>query len=221
LIFVWEFSIYYYILRFLGEKMDNSEETMTLKEISEAIDIPLRTVYNAVNRLYPNLEKIGPVKRLNMEQATRVKQDLMSKHNFASTGKTCYTPLERAEVIAMAMKLQEDVISELKVQLTEAEEKRDMLIHIGKTYSATEIAKELNFKSAIEFNKLLEKMGIQFKVNGTWVLTAPYSDKGYSQTKQTELENGNVVYNMRWTGLGRDFLLSLDLSNDQPLIENE
>jgi len=43
-------------------------------------------------------------------------------------------------------------------------------MHVNKTYTITEIAKELRLKSAIELNKLLSEKGIQFKSNGTWVL---------------------------------------------------
>ena len=39
----------------------------------------------------------------------------------------------------------------------------------------TEIAKELNLKSAKELNKILADDKIQYKINGTWVLCSDYS----------------------------------------------
>lgn len=89
-----------------------------------------------------------------------------------------------------------------------AEERANRLIHNRRTYTATEIAKELGFKSAREFNKDLESKKIQYKTNGTWVLSADYSDKDYVSIKQQELDNGTVIYNRRWTGLGREWLLN-------------
>lgn len=89
-----------------------------------------------------------------------------------------------------------------------AEERASRLIHNRRTYTATEIAKELGFKSAREFNKDLENKKIQYKTNGTWVLSADYSDKDYVSIKQQELDNGTVIYNRRWTGLGREWLLN-------------
>lgn len=89
-----------------------------------------------------------------------------------------------------------------------AEERTEKLIHNNKTYTATEIAKELGFKSATAFNKDLENKKIQYKINGTWVLSARYSDKNYVDIKQAELDNGSIVYNRRWTGQGRDWLLN-------------
>jgi len=72
-----------------------------------------------------------------------------------------------------------------------------------------EIAKELGFKSAISFNKELSEMGVQFKVNNTWSLYAKYANLGYTSIKQTILENGKVIYDRKWTQLGREFLLNL------------
>ena len=89
-----------------------------------------------------------------------------------------------------------------------AEERANRLIHNNRTYTATEIAKELGFKSAREFNKDLENKKIQYKTNGTWVLSADYSDKDYVSIKQQELDNGAVIYNRRWTGSGREWLLN-------------
>lgn len=81
------------------------------------------------------------------------------------------------------------------------------LIHAKKLYTTTEIAKELGFKSAIAFNKRLEEDKIQYCVNKTWVLCSKYYNKGYVSIKQTELDNGRIIYDRKWTGLGRDFLL--------------
>lgn len=82
------------------------------------------------------------------------------------------------------------------------------LVHSKKLYTTTEIAKELGFKSANALNNILEEDKIQYKVNGTWVLCSKYSDKEYVSIKQTELDNGKIIYDRKWTGIGRDFLVS-------------
>ena len=71
----------------------------------------------------------------------------------------------------------------------EAERKNAILTHVNKTYTMTEIAKELNLKSAIQLNKLLADKKIQYSVNGTWVLYSPYSRMGYEEIKQEILDN--------------------------------
>ena len=87
-------------------------------------------------------------------------------------------------------------------------EKHDNLVHSPKTYTTTEIAKELGFRSATALNKDLELKKIQYKVNGTWVLNAKFSKNGFVDIKQSELEGGRVIYNRRWTGKGRDWLVN-------------
>ena len=83
-----------------------------------------------------------------------------------------------------------------------------LLMHSEKSYTITEIAKELGYNSAIEFNKLLHEDEIIFKQNGTWVPYSQYSKCGYFEIKQSILENELVVYNLRVTQKGREFLLS-------------
>lgn len=90
-----------------------------------------------------------------------------------------------------------------------AEQKNAILMHVNKTYTMTEIAKELGLKSAIQLNNMLAEKKIQYKVNGTWVMYADYSNQGYEEIKQEVLDNGRVVYHRRITQLGREFILGL------------
>lgn len=73
----------------------------------------------------------------------------------------------------------------------------------------TEIAKELNLKSATELNKMLADKRIQYKVNDTWVLYSDYSNLGYEDIKQEVLDSGKVIYHRKITQLGREFILGL------------
>lgn len=88
------------------------------------------------------------------------------------------------------------------------EEEKNKLIHQGKLYTATEIAKEVGFRSATAFNKDLEEKKIQYKCNNTWVLNARYSELGYVSIKQIELDNGRIIYDRKFTGKGRDWLIN-------------
>ena len=103
--------------------------------------------------------------------------------------------------------LKQLVVSEEK--RIEAEKTNAILMHINKNYTMTEIAKELNLKSATELNKKLNELKIQYKQNGTWVLYSKYANLGYVDIKQSVLDNGKVVYDRKWTQLGRKFLLEL------------
>jgi anti-repressor protein len=96
-----------------------------------------------------------------------------------------------------------------QVKLLEANRTVSILTHVSKQYTATEIAKELGFNSAIEFNKILHIKQIQFNQSGTWVLYSKYSNLGYVDIKQEILDNGKIIYHRRWTQTGREFLVKL------------
>lgn len=113
-------------------------------------------------------------------------------------------PIKRAEQWIKEQK-EKQLIEEQKKLI---EEKHDNLVHSPKTYTTTEIAKELGFTSATALNKDLESKKIQYKVNGTWVLNAKFSENDFINIKQSELEGGRVIYNRRWTGKGRDWLVN-------------
>ena len=100
-------------------------------------------------------------------------------------------------------------LKEERVARVEAEKKNAILTHVNKTYTMTEIAKELNLKSATELNKILADKHIQYKVNNTWVFYSDYSNLGYEEIKQEVLDNGHVIYHRKITQMGRAFILGL------------
>lgn len=106
--------------------------------------------------------------------------------------------------IELLTKLKEERAARIK-----AERKNAILTHVNKTYTMTEIAKELNLSSANKLNTILANKGIQYKVNGTWVFYSKYSDLGYEEIKQEILDSGRVVYHRKITQLGREFILGL------------
>jgi prophage antirepressor-like protein len=106
--------------------------------------------------------------------------------------------------IELLTKLKEERQARLK-----AERRNAILMHVNKTYTMTEIAKELGLKSAAELNKKLSELHIQYKVNNTWVMYSDYSNLGYEEIKQEVLDNGVVVYHRKITQSGREFILNL------------
>lgn len=72
-------------------------------------------------------------------------------------------------------------------------------------FTATELAKELNIRSAQKLNEMLYLAGFQYKVNGTWV---PYA-KFVKMNLVRLYEDNNMVYGREFTRDGRDFVLGL------------
>lgn len=85
----------------------------------------------------------------------------------------------------------------------------DMLTHTGKLYTTSEIAKELGYKSARVLNQELADRSVQFKQNKTWLLYSKYANQGLVSIKQDVKEDGRILYNRKWTGKGREFILKL------------
>lgn len=100
-------------------------------------------------------------------------------------------------------------LKEERAARVEAERKNAILMHVNKTYTITEIAKELGLKSAIQLNRILSEKKIQYQVNGTWVMFSQYSNCGYEEIKQEVLDSGKVIYHRRITQMGREFILGL------------
>lgn len=100
-------------------------------------------------------------------------------------------------------------LKEERAARVEAERKNAILMHVNKTYTVTEIAKELGLRYATQLNRILAEKKIQYQVNGTWVMYSRYSDQGYEEIKQEVLDSGRVIYHRRITQMGREFILSL------------
>lgn len=127
------------------------------------------------------------------------------KHGIYATDNVIDNILNNPDFgIELLTKLKEERQARIK-----AEQKNAILSHVNKTYTMTEIAKELNLKSAVVLNKMLADKKVQYKVNGTWVLYSDYSNMGYEDIKQEVLDNGKVIYHRKITQLGREFILDL------------
>lgn len=79
-----------------------------------------------------------------------------------------------------------------------------------RTYTSTQISKELGLRSAKELHKKLKEWGVMYYQSGQWMLTAKYSGRGYTKprTQSGMDEHGNAWSNTItvWTETGRKFL---------------
>ncbi|WP_025724075.1 phage antirepressor KilAC domain-containing protein [Paenibacillus polymyxa] len=127
------------------------------------------------------------------------------KHGIYATDNVIDNILNNPDFgIELLTKLKEERAARVQAERTNA-----ILMHVNKTYTATEIAKELGFKSAIALNHDLGNRKIQFRQNDTWLLYSRYADCGYVEIKQEVLDNGKVIYHRRFTQLGREWLLKI------------
>jgi len=107
------------------------------------------------------------------------------------------------------------LLAEAKVELLEVEIEEampklnyyDNILRSPNAMQVTIVAKDYGM-GAKEFNKMLHRLGVQYRVGSTWILYADYQNKGYTLSK-TALESGNVYVNTCWTQNGRLFLYKL------------
>lgn len=107
-------------------------------------------------------------------------------------------------------------------QVAELKPKADyceLILQSEEALPVTVIAKDYGM-NATDFNKLLHKLKIQYKVGKTWVLYQIYAKLGYMKSVTRNLSESLSVTHNYWTQKGRMFLYSiLKKANVLPLIE--
>lgn len=117
----------------------------------------------------------------------------------------------------------------IQQQQTEIEEMRpkvtylDTILQNASSIPVSVIAKDYGM-SAVNFNKLLHELGIQYKCGKTWLLYSRYSKEGYTTSYLAENSEGSYLgVQTNWTQKGRLFLYNTLKSRRSlvPLIERE
>lgn len=144
------------------------------------------------------------------------------------------------ELVLKAMSVLNKKVENLKLQnqnLLEENNQKDQLIGELKpkadytdrilqskgTTKINVIANDYGY-TAIEFNKLLNRLGIQYKQGEDWLLYKEHRGKGYTHTKTWDFKHKDGTpdskTNMEWTQKGRLFLYQKLKANDiVPTIE--
>jgi len=60
--------------------------------------------------------------------------------------------------------------------------------------------------SAVVFNRLLQEIGIQRKIGGTWILYSRYNNNGYTVMRSYPISENKSVRHCYWTERGRKFI---------------
>lgn len=89
----------------------------------------------------------------------------------------------------------------------------DSVLNASNTYTSTQMAKELNLRTAEQLHALLKSWGVMIRQSGQWMLAAKYCGQSYTKTrthpytKQDGTQGTNSI--TVWTERGRWFLHNL------------
>ena len=92
----------------------------------------------------------------------------------------------------------------------------DLVLSSTNAVPITMIAKDYGL-SAIRLNQILHDLGVQYKLDGTWILYQEYADCGYTKTQTHAISEDKSVIHTCWTQKGRLFIYDL-LKNERNLL---
>lgn len=182
----------------------------------------LASGYNVVLR-----EKI--VDKLEEYQQAEKNTQVTTLPNFTNPAEAARAWAEQFEQKQIEAKRADEAEKQVLMLTAEVEQMQpkvsyyDTILASKETVTTTQIAQDYG-KSAKAFNQTLFELHIQHKVNGQWILYAPYIGHGYVHSKPVTITRTNgrsdVKLNTEWTQKGRLFIYDI-LKNHGilPLIE--
>ena len=115
------------------------------------------------------------------------------------------------DLLARALVVAQNVLKEREKRLAALEPKAEYctkVLNSGELLTVTTIAKDYGM-SAVNFNKLLERLGVQYHQGDMWHLYQEYADKGYTDYETYLFGDEGSRTAMKWTQNGRKFLYDL------------
>lgn len=102
--------------------------------------------------------------------------------------------------------------TQLKAQASKVEY-TDNVLNSTNTYTSTQIAKELDLRTAEQLHGILKDLGVMIRQSGQWMLSAKYCGQNYTKTRThsyTRQDGTQGTNNITvWTERGRWFLHKL------------
>lgn len=183
------------------------------------------------NGLYEVLmQSRKPIAKLFKKGVKKILHEIRTKGGYIAA-KRDDTPemiMARAVLVAQeTMKKQKQQLEQAneRIALQDAQLKQqapkvkyvDNVLQSVNTYTTTQMSKELGLREAKQLYNNLKEHGYMFKQSGQWLLTAKYSEKGYtkSRTYQFTRNDGSIGTSSTtvWTEKGRHWLHELQSSN--------
>ena len=132
--------------------------------------------------------------------------------NPAEAARAWAKEYEQKTVLALENKRLEEENVQLAAENQELKNDRnylDLIMRSRALLTISQIAQDYGM-SGKALNKKLADMGIQYSINGQWILYAKYKDCGYVSSRSIDITRADgrpdVVLHTEWTQAGRKFL---------------
>lgn len=151
-------------------------------------------------------------------QESMTDDELLAKALVVAQNKI-YERQKRIEELTKEVNVKDQVIGELRPKA----DYTDKILKNPGLVTITQIAKDYGM-SAIEMNRKLHDLGIQFKQSDQWLLYSKYHGMGYTHSETVDITRADgradIKMNTKWTQKGRLFLYN-KLKSDGiiPMIE--
>jgi len=132
--------------------------------------------------------------------------------NPAEAARAWAQEYEQKQVLAIENKRLEEENIQLAIENQELKNDKnylDLIMRSKALLTVSQIAQDYGM-SGKAMNKQLAQMGIQYSINGQWILYAKYKDCGYVSSRSIDITRADgrpdVVLHTEWTQAGRKFL---------------
>ena len=191
----------------LVEYKDKKGETRPMYQLTPKGCLILASGYDPVlrERIVNKLEEYQQKERAEMLQ-------LPDFTNPAEAARAWAQEYEQKTVLALENKRLEEENVQLAAENQELKNDRnylDLIMRSRALLTISQIAQDYGM-SGKALNKKLADMGIQYSINGQWILYAKYKDCGYVSSRSIDITRADgrpdVVLHTEWTQAGRKFL---------------
>ena len=196
----------------------NNKQVVKLKNL-DVKDVPIRKLNNAGENFLTESGVYKLIFKSDKKEAEKF-QDWVTDEVLPEIRKTggyitTTDDMNDEDILARALQIANARIEERNKQIKELKPKAeytDMVLQSNNSFTISQIANDYGM-TAQEFNKLLNKLEIQYKQSGQWLLYKPYKDKGYACSETTIISKGvgrvRTSMHTKWTQKGRKIIYDL------------
>lgn len=184
------------------------------------------TAFGGIRKITDHALKVDMAKEISMIQ--RNERGKQARQYFIEIEKRWNSPemimkraLEYADAQIQKLTTSNLVLEQRVNELQPKATYYDLMLQNKSLISISVIAKDYGM-GAQTMNKLLHKLGVQYKQGDIWLLYAKYQDKGYTQTYLHAVDAEKSKPHTKWTQAGRIFIYELlKRQGIVPMIERE